>query len=106
MGSSKRTMIPGSSVVGIELRIAGCDPCVPVLRVGDDIGEAACADREDAGGLVGVVLERVHPSTPVRAEDDVARRELLFARRVAERRPSADDEEHLLGAVVHVQPGR
>jgi hypothetical protein len=40
---------------------------------------------------------------PLGAIHDVSRRKLLFGLAVVERRRAADDEEHLLGAVVHVQ---
>src|SRR5580765_7267362 len=42
--------------------------------------------------------------TSLGAEDEIARRQLLFAVLVPEHRTTAEDEEHLLGSEMHVQP--
>src|SRR5580765_6363741 len=42
--------------------------------------------------------------TSLGAEDEIARRQLLFAVLVPEHRTTAEDEEHLLGSEVHVHP--
>ena len=50
------------------------------------------------------VRERVQAGTSLRAEDEVARGELLFAVLVSEDGAPAQHEEHLLGSEVHVHP--
>jgi peptide chain release factor 1 len=73
------------------------------LGVGDDVGEALARDGDDARRLVAGVRERVQSLRAFREVDDVAGRELLLALGRANGRRPAEDEEHLLDAVVHVQ---
>src|SRR5581483_6029996 len=84
----------------LRIGIAGRDPRVAVLGVGNHVGEAPRADREELDRLLRRVAERVEPGPPLRAEDEVARSERLLAVPVPERRPAAEDEEHLLGSEV------
>ena len=46
----------------------------------------------------------MEPGTSLRAEDEVARSQLLFAVLVPEDGTTAEDEEHLFGPEVHMQP--
>src|SRR5579884_3694549 len=78
------------------------DPGVLVLGVGDDVGKATRADPEDPGRLVVRVAVGVQACAPLRREDEVAGGELLFALGCPEDGASTEDEEHLLGPVVHV----
>src|SRR5215204_4897724 len=82
--------------------IAGRNPCISVFGVGDDVGEAPGADREDPSGFFVGVAERVESCTSLGAEDEIARSQLLFAVLVPEEGTTAEDEEHLLGAEVHM----
>src|SRR5687767_5825753 len=75
-----------------------------MLRVGDDVREAPGTDREDPSGFFGGVAERVESGTSLGAEDEVARSQLLFTVLVAEEGTTAQDEEHLFGSEVHVDP--
>src|SRR6185437_13838451 len=84
--------------------IARRHPCVPVLGVGDNVGEAAGADGEDLSGLVARVAERVGSGTSLGAEDEVAWSQLLLAVLVSEHGTTADHEKHLLGSEVHIHP--
>jgi hypothetical protein len=63
----------------LGIGIAGRHPCVSVLGIGDHVGEAPGADREDLSGFLRRVAERVQSGTSLGAEDEVARSQLLFA---------------------------
>ena len=54
------------------------------------------------GRLAVRVAKGVQAGTSLGTEQEVAGSELLLAVQVAEDRAAAEDEEHLLGAVVHV----
>src|SRR3954447_10002269 len=55
-----------------RLGVAGRHPGVSVLRIGDDVGEAAGADGEQVRRLVTRVAERVGAGASLGADDDVA----------------------------------
>src|SRR5215210_9508214 len=86
----------------LGIGIPSCHPCVTVLGVGDDVREAAGTDREKLDGFFSGVAERVASGPALRAEDEVARGQLLFAVLVPEERAPAQDEEHLFCSEVHV----
>ena len=59
--------------------------------------------RIRAGSACGLPIG-VQAGPPLGTEDEVAGGELLFALHGSEHGTAAEDEEHLFGAVVHVQP--
>src|SRR5689334_11678843 len=86
-------------VAGRKLGNPRGDPRVFVLRIGDDVGIAPGARRQDPGRLLVRVAEGVQTRPPLGTEQEVPRGELLLALEIAEGWPAAEDEEHLLGAV-------
>src|SRR3954453_4048871 len=90
-------------VAGRKLRNPRRDPAIAVFGVGDDVWIAPGAHGENPGGFVVGIAEGVQAGAPLRTEQEVAGSELLLAVEVADDGPTAEDEEHLFGAVVHVE---
>src|SRR5919204_5322947 len=81
--------------------VASRHPCDSLLGVSDNIGKSLRGDGEQPGRLVGRIREVVQPVWAFREVHDISGRKLLFALGSAHGWCSAEDEEHLLHAVVH-----
>src|SRR4029077_13462530 len=86
----------------IRIRIPRGHPGVIVLRVGDHVREAAATQGEERRRLVVRIAEGVHAGPAFRTGHEVAGSELLLSFHVPPDGAAAEDEEHLLCAVVHV----
>src|SRR5215204_4904263 len=75
-----------------------------MFGVRDDVREAPGTDRKDPSGFLAGVAERVYAGTSLGAEDEIARSQLGFAVLVPEVGTTAQDEEHLFGSEVHMDP--
>src|SRR5207249_9630233 len=75
---------------------------VSVFWIGDHVGEAPGTDREDPNAFISRVAECVQPGPSLRAEDEVAGGQRLFAMLVPEQWTAGENEEHLFSSVMHV----
>src|SRR5262249_35401437 len=76
---------------GLAVGIPSRDPRVAVFGIGDDVGEAPGAHREQPNWFVSRIAERVQPGPAFRAEDEVPRGELLSAVQIPEHRAAAEN---------------